>query len=93
MNSTDKENLVKLAKIVYYFQKKRYEREPSLHHLEEVKKAKTDRSVLLSADNKDVLAEHQYKMIKEAFALSRYFLQCNVENQLKSTVFCYKKCK
>lgn len=81
-----------MAKIVYYFQKKRYEREPSLHHLEEVKKAKTDRSMVPS-ENKDHLAEHQYKMIKKSVALSRYFLQCNIENQLKASVFCYKKCK
>ena len=83
-----------MAKIVYYFQKKRYEREPSLHHLEEVNRAKTDRGMLLPDDNtKDVLTEYQYKMIKKSFALSRYFLQCNKENQLKTSVFCFKKRK
>ena len=84
MNSTEKENLAKLSKIVYHFQKKRFEMEPNLHHLEEIKKTKMDCGTM--PEDRDAFTEHQYRMIKKSFDLSRYFLNCKFENQFNATV-------
>ena len=91
MQAKEKENLAKLAKIVYYFQKKRYEKHPTLHYLDEVKRARMDCGAI--PDDKDVCTDKQFDMIKKSTALTRYFLNCKIEQQFNASVLCYKKCK